>query len=123
MIFKRSVPKVLSLTKRFVSASEVCVLDTKLICGIKDKDLFAESPQLRGNFNIYLYSSWVRSLLVSFPFRLLLLFQVSLDCQRHSRQHQQRVFTTAAVTIIDFFVQQQNQNKKEDFYQASEMQS
>lgn len=50
MIFERSVPKVLSPAGRFFSASEVCVLylDKKLICGIKDKDLFAESPQSRG---------------------------------------------------------------------------
>lgn len=51
----------------------------------------------------------MRSLLVSFPFKLLLLFWVSLDSHHQPQQHEQRVLTTAAVTVIDFYlVQQQN---------------
>lgn len=43
MTFKRSVPEVISPIKRFDFASEVYALYSKFTCGIKDKDLFAES--------------------------------------------------------------------------------
>lgn len=50
MIFKISVPEVISPIKSFGFASEVYVLYlySKLTCGIKDKDLFAESLQSTG---------------------------------------------------------------------------
>lgn len=66
----------------------------------------------------------MRSLLVSFPFKLLLLFSVSVDSQHHSWQCEWRVLTMAAVIVIDFFGSAaEAEKKKEDFYQPSEMQS
>lgn len=105
-IFKRSVPEVISPIKRFGFTSEVYVLYSKPTCGIKDKD-FCWITTANRNVNIYLYGSWVGSLLVSFhlvslPFKLLFLFWVSLDSQCHWLQCERRVLIMAAVAIIDF---------------------